>query len=212
MTKKKSEDNWLFEITPHYSLLHLNLKESWRYRDLLWLFVKRDVVTVYKQTILGPLWYFIQPLFTMVIYTFIFNRVAGIGTDGIPAYLFNLSGIVTWNYFKDTLTATSDTFKKNEQIFGKVYFPRIVMPMSIIVSNLLKYGIQLLIFIGFYLYYVLIEGMNIHPTISLVFFPFLVLVMGVFGLGLGMIFSSLVTKYRDLTFLLTFGIQLLIAV
>ena len=115
----------------------------------MWLFVKRDVVTLYKQTVLGPLWYFIQPLFTMVIYTFIFNRVAGIGTDGIPAYLFNLSGIVTWNYFKDTLTATSDTFKKNEQIFGKVYFPRIVMPMSIIVSNLLKYGIQLLIFIGF---------------------------------------------------------------
>jgi lipopolysaccharide transport system permease protein len=167
------------------------------------------VVTLYKQTILGPLWYFIQPLFTMVIYTFIFNRVAGIGTDGLPAYLFNLSGIVTWNYFKDTLTATSDTFKKNENIFGKVYFPRIVMPMSIIVSNLLKYCIQLLIFIGFYLYYVLIEGMSIHPSPSLVFFPILVLLMGMFGLGLGMIFSSLVTKYRDLTFLLTFGIQLL---
>ena len=118
MTKNKSEEDWLFEITPHHSLLHLNLKEVWRYRDLLWLFVKRDVVTLYKQTILGPLWYFIQPLFTMVIYTFIFNRVAGIGTDGIPAYLFNLSGIVTWNYFKDTLTATSDTFKKNENIMS----------------------------------------------------------------------------------------------
>ena len=201
------EQDWLFEISPQHNLLDLKLKEVWRYRDLLILFVKRDIVTVYKQTILGPLWYFIQPLFTMVIFTVIFNKVAGISTGNVPSYLFNLTGIVTWNYFRDTLMATSDTFKKNENIFGKVYFPRMIMPMSIVISNLLKYGIQMLIFIGFYLFYVF-QGAAVHPDKSIVFLPLLVLMMGILGLGLGMIFSSLVTKYRDLTFLLTFGIQL----
>lgn len=172
------------------------------------LFVRRDIVTVYKQTILGPLWYFIQPLFTMVVFTVIFNKVAGISTGNIPSYLFNLSGIITWNYFRDTLMATSNTFRKNEYIFGKVYFPRIIMPMSIVISNLLKYGIQILIFIGFYFYFYFIQEANIHPDKSIVFLPVLIIVMGLFGLGLGMILSSLVTKYRDLTFLLIFGIQL----
>ena len=208
MNKTPQEQDWLFEITPKHNLLQLNLKEVWRYRDLLWLFVKRDVVTLYKQTILGPLWYFIQPLFTMVIFTVIFNKVAGIETGGIPSYLFNLGGIVTWNYFRDTLTATSDTFKLNENIFGKVYFPRIIMPMSIIVSNLLKYGIQMLIFIAFYLYYIFVQDISIQPNSSIVFLPVLVLVMAMLSLGLGMIISSMVTKYRDLKFLLTFGIQL----
>ncbi len=175
---------------------------------MLWLFVKRDVVTIYKQTILGPLWYLIQPLFTMVIYTVIFNKVAGISTGEVPAYLFNLAGIVTWNYFSESLSKTSDTFKANENIFGKVYFPRIIMPLSIIVSNLLKFGIQMLIFIGFYLYFVFVQGVNIHPDSSIIFLPVLILIMAMIGLGLGMIFSSLVTKYRDLKFLLAFGIQL----
>ncbi len=203
------KEDWLFEITPKKSLLDLNLKEVWQYRDLLMLFVKRDVITLYKQTILGPIWYLIQPLFTMVIFTIIFNKVAEISTGTIPTYLFNLAGIVTWNYFRDTLMATSDTFKKNENIFGKVYFPRIIMPLSIVVSNLLKYGIQLLIFIGFYLFFVFIKGDVITPNKSIVFFPFVIVFMAMFGLGLGMIISSMVTKYRDLTFLVTFGISLL---
>ena len=203
------EQKWLFVITPKTKLIDLNLKEVWQYRDLLMLFVKRDVITLYKQTILGPLWYLIQPLFTSVIFTLVFNDIAGISTGTIPPFLFNLAGVTTWNYFKECLTATSDTFKKNEQIFGKVYFPRIIMPMSIIVSNLLKFGIQLIILIAFYLYFVLFTEHNIRPNIYVLFLPILIAFMGMLGLGLGMIISSMVTKYRDLTFLVSFGVQLL---
>ena len=203
------KENWLFNISPKNNTFNLNLKEVWQYRDLLFLFVKRDVVTLYKQTILGPLWYLIQPLFTSVIFTLVFNNVAGIQTGEIPPFLFNLAGITTWNYFKECLIATSDTFKKNEQIFGKVYFPRIIMPMSIVVSNLLKFGIQLLIFLGFYLYYVFYTTTVVRPNQLLFLFPVLILIMGMLGLGLGMIISSMVTKYRDLTFLVSFGTQLL---
>lgn len=203
----KSE-KWLFEITPKSGLLDLKLKEVWRYRDLLMLFVRRDVITLYKQTILGPLWYVIQPLFTSVIFTIIFNKIAGIETGGIPPFLFNLAGITIWNYFKECLTATSDTFKKNEAIFGKVYFPRIIIPLSLVISNLLKYVIQFGIFIAFYIYYVL-KGHVIAPNSYLLLYPLLIICMGVLGLGLGMITSSMVTKYRDLTFLVSFGIQLL---
>ncbi|AQS93275.1 ABC transporter permease [Polaribacter sp. BM10] len=202
------KDKWLFEITPKNNLLDLNLKEVWQYRDLLLLFVKRDVVTLYKQTILGPLWYLIQPLFTSVIFTLVFNNIAGISTGEIPPFLFNLAGVTTWNYFKECLTATSDTFKKNEAIFGKVYFPRVIMPMSIVISNLLKFGIQIFIFVCFYLYYVIL-GYDILPNIYILFFPLLIIAMGMIGLGLGMIISSMVTKYRDLTFLVSFGVQLL---
>lgn len=202
------QEKWLFEITPKKSLLDLNLKEVWQYRDLLFLFVKRDVVTLYKQTILGPLWYLIQPLFTSVIFTLVFNNIAGISTGTVPPFLFNLAGVTVWNYFKECLTATSDTFKKNEAIFGKVYFPRVIMPMSIVVSNLLKFGIQIFIFICFYLYYYSI-GYEITPNRYILFFPILIIAMGMIGLGLGMIISSMVTKYRDLTFLVSFGVQLL---
>ncbi len=205
---KNQEENWLFEIKPQSNFFSLNLKEIWRYKDLLVLFVKRDVVTLYKQTILGPLWYLIQPIFTSVVFTLIFNGVAGIDTGAIPSFLFNLAGITVWNYFKECLVATSDTFKKNEAIFGKVYFPRVIMPMSIVVSNLLKFGIQLFVFIGFYIYFVA-SGHVVRPNIMLVAFPLLILVMGMLGLGLGMIISSMVTKYRDLTFLVQFGVQLL---
>jgi lipopolysaccharide transport system permease protein len=212
MNKQTSDkDNWLFEITPQNKLLSLNLKEVWQYRDLLMLFVKRDVVTLYKQTILGPLWYLIQPLFTSVIFTIIFNKVAGIETGNIPPFLFNLAGVTSWNYFKECLTATSDTFKKNANLFGKVYFPRIIMPMSIVISNLLKFGIQLAVFIGFYLYYVA-NGMTVYPSTLVLLYPVLILVMAMLGLGLGMIISSMVTKYRDLTFLVGFGVQLLMYV
>jgi lipopolysaccharide transport system permease protein len=206
---EEHQEKWLFEIKPKDHLFRLNISEIWRYRDLVTQFVRRDVVTLYKQTILGPLWYFIQPLFTMVIFTIVFNNLAGISTGNIPSYLFNLAGIISWNYFSSALTETSDTFKKNENIFGKVYFPRIIMPLSTVISNLLKYGIQLLIFIGFYLYYTFIEGLPIRPDITILFLPFLILIMAMLGLGLGMIFSAMVTKYRDLTFLLNFGVQLL---
>ncbi len=209
MNKKVFEkDEWLYEIKPKTSNFSLNLKEVWQYRDLLFLFVNRDIVTVYKQTILGPLWYLIQPLFTSIIFTIIFNNVAGIETGSIPPFLFNLGGIMVWNYFTSCLNDTSDTFKKNANIFGKVYFPRVIMPLSIVISNLLKFGIQFLIFVAFYIYYVY-EGMEIRLSTVSLLFPLLVVLMGFLGLGLGMIISSMVTKYRDLSFLVGFGVQLL---
>jgi lipopolysaccharide transport system permease protein len=211
---RKEEENiqdWLFEIKPKDNLFSLNTKEVWQYRDLLFLFVKRDIVTVYKQTILGPLWYLIQPLFTSIIFTIIFNNVAGIKTGSIPPFLFNLAGVMVWNYFTSCLNDTSDTFKKNASIFGKVYFPRIIVPLSIVVSNLLKFGIQFLIFIVFYIYY-FFNGMMVNLSSIALLFPFLVMIMGLLGLGLGMIISSLVTKYRDLSFLVGFGVQLLMYV
>lgn len=210
-THKYSDDEWLYEIKPKDNFFSLHLKEVWKYRDLLFLFVKRDVVTVYKQTILGPLWYLIQPLFTSVIFTIIFNNVAGIDTGKVPAFLYNLAGIIVWNYFTSCLTETSDTFKKNAAIFGKVYFPRLIMPLSVVISNLLKLGIQLLIFIGFYIYYLLIGNQFVLNSYVLLF-PVLVGLMGFLGLGTGMIISSLVTKYRDLSFLIGFGVQLLMYV
>ena len=206
------ENQWLYTISSKKKLIDLNFNEIWRYRDLLFLFVKRDIVTVYKQTILGPLWYIIQPLFTSVIFTLIFNNLANIPTgNGVPAFLFNLAGITSWNYFKECLTGTSNTFTSNQNIFGKVYFPRVIMPMSLVVSNLLKLGIQLLVFIAFYIYYVFftLEASQVSPQKTIVFLPFLIVLMGILGLGLGMIISSMTTKYRDLTFLVTFGVQLL---
>jgi lipopolysaccharide transport system permease protein len=207
-TTKNIENEWLFEITPKNKFLSLNLKEVWQYRDLLMLFVKRDVVTLYKQTVLGPLWYLIQPLFTSITFTIIFNNVAGIETGTIPPFLFNLAGITVWNYFTACLNDTSDTFKKNAAIFGKVYFPRVIMPISIVISNLLKFGIQFLIFLGFYIFYYF-QGAAMNLNVSLLFFPLLVALMGILGLGLGMFISSLVTKYRDFSFLISFGVQLL---
>ena len=204
-------NDWLYEIKPKEGLLRLNLKEVWQYRDLLLLFVKRDVVTLYKQTVLGPLWYVVQPLITSLIFTLIFNNIANISTGTIPPFLFNLAGVTTWNYFKDCLTDTADTFKKNEAIFGKVYFPRIIMPLSIIVSNLIKFGIQLAILGAFYSYF-LASGYDLKPNNFIILFPILVLFMAMLGLGLGMIISSMVTKYRDLTFLVSFGVQLLMYV
>ncbi|MFK7831986.1 MAG: ABC transporter permease [Winogradskyella sp.] len=207
----KKDDGWLYVISNKRKLVDFNFKEIWQYRDLLFLFVKRDIITLYKQTILGPLWYLIQPLFTALIFTLIFNNLGSIKTDGIPPFLFNLAGITAWNYFKDCLTNTSSTFTKNQNIFGKVYFPRVILPMSVTISNLLKFGIQLLIFIGFYCYYLFL-GIDLNLNSNLVLFPLYVIVMGMLGLGLGMILSSLTTKYRDLTVLLTFAVQLLMYV
>nr|WP_315217651.1 ABC transporter permease [uncultured Flavobacterium sp.] len=202
------EKEWLFEITPKNKFFTLNLKEVWQYRDLLLLFVKRDVVTVYKQTVLGPLWYLIQPLFTSITFTIIFNTVAGIATGTVPPFLFNLAGIMVWNYFTACLTGTSDTFRSNAAIFGKVYFPRLIMPLSTVISNLLKFGIQFLIFLAFYVFYYF-QGAAIRWNGSLLFFPLLIALMGILGLGLGMLISSMVTKYRDLSYLIGFGVQLL---
>ena len=199
---------WLFEITPKNKFFSLNLKEVWQYRDLLMLFVKRDVVTVYKQTVLGPLWYLIQPLFTSITFTIIFNNLAGISTGTVPPFLFNLAGITVWNYFTACLTGTSNTFGANAGIFGKVYFPRLIVPISIVISNLIKFGIQFLIFIAFSIFYYL-KGATVGLNGSVVFFPLLIVLMGFLGLGLGMFISSLVTKYRDFSNLIGFGVQLL---
>ncbi len=212
MKKTDEETNWLYTISPQKNALDLNFREIWRYRDLLFLFVKRDVVTLYKQTILGPLWYFIQPLFTSVIFTLVFNNIADIKTgNGVPSFLFNLAGITAWNYFSACLNDTSDTFKKNQGIFGKVYFPRVIMPMATVLSNLLKFGIQFLVFVCFYIYFVFFTDVafNTSPTVAIIWLPLLVFTMAFLGLGFGMMISSMTTKYRDLTFLVGFGVQLL---
>ncbi|WP_027126473.1 ABC transporter permease [Gelidibacter mesophilus] len=205
------QDQWLYTISSKHKLIDLNFKEIWRYRDLLILFVKRDIVTVYKQTILGPLWYIIQPLFTSVIFTLIFNNLGQISTDGVPPFLFNLAGITAWNYFRECLTGTSSTFTTNQSIFGKVYFPRVIMPMSITISNLLKFGIQMGIFIGFYSYYAF-QGQTLGFNNHIFLLPVYIVMMALLGLGLGMIISSMTTKYRDLTVLVSFGVQLLMYV
>jgi lipopolysaccharide transport system permease protein len=209
--KEAKKQDWLFEITPKNNFFELNLREIWNYRDLIFLFVKRDVVTVYKQTVLGPLWYLIQPLFTSITFTIIFNNLAGIDTGKVPPFLFNLAGIIIWNYFTSCLNSTSDTFKNNASMFGKVYFPRLIVPISVVISNLLKFAIQFLIFIVFFIYFYY-QGAAISLNATVLFFPFLVVLMGVLALGLGMIISSMVTKYRDLTYLIGFGVQLLMYV
>ncbi len=204
----QKEEEWLYEISPKRKVIDLNFKEIWRYRDLLLLFVKRDIITVYKQTILGPLWYFIQPLFTSVIFTLVFNNIASISTGTVPPFLFNLTGITAWNYFSQCFTGTSNTFGANAGIFGKVYFPRVIMPLKTVISNLFKFGIQLLILIVFYFYFIF-KGFEISPNFNLILFPVYVLLMALMGLGAGMTISSLTTKYRDLTVLIGFATSLL---
>ena len=197
-------------ITPNRGWFDLNLYEIWRYRDLLWIFVKRDFTTFYKQTILGPLWFFIQPLISTIVFTVIFNRVAGIPTDEIPPFLFYMSGIIAWNYFSSCLTSTSGTFTTNAGLFGKVYFPRVIVPLSTVVSGLFRFGVQLLMFLGFYFYYLKSGKYQINPSVQiLLFLPILIIQMAMLGQGLGMIISSLTTKYRDLNYLVSFGTQLM---
>ena len=207
-----SKDNiieeWDLTIEPQTSLFELKLKDVWRYRDLLWMFVKRDFVSFYKQTILGPLWFFIQPLFTTIIYTFIFGGLANLSTDGLPQPLFYMAGITAWNYFADCITKTSTVFKDNANIFGKVYFPRLIMPLSIVVSNLVRFGVQMLLLFIMMCYYAMYDA-SFTVTKAILLFPVLVLLMALLGLGLGLIITALTTKYRDLAFLVTFGIQLL---
>lgn len=208
-TVSGSEGEWTEIISPKKGLLDINIAELWRYRDLIMLFVKRDFVSVYKQTILGPLWLIIQPIFTTLIFMVVFTRVAKISTNDIHPVLFYLSGITLWNYFSDCFNKTSNTFVSNAGIFGKVYFPRLVSPISIVISNLVKLGIQTLLFTGIWVYLIAKGETNMAVNSAIFLMPFLVLLMAIMGLGLGIIFSSLTTKYRDLTFLLQFGIQLL---
>jgi len=206
-TTQLPSEHWDIIISPKRSLFELNLREVWNYRDLLGLFVRRDIVAQYKQTILGPLWYFIQPLLTTIMFTIIFGKLAGISTDGIPPMLFYLAGITNWNYFAECLNKTSTTFRDNQNLFGKVYFPRLVVPLSIVLSNLVRYGIQLLLFIAFYIYF-LLQGASIHPNATAFLLPLLVLLLAGLGLGFGLLITAMTTKYRDLVFLVQFGVQL----
>src|SRR5512139_1453894 len=200
---------WTMDIEPQRSLFDLHLGELWRYRDLVMLFVRRDFVAVYKQTILGPLWYLIQPLLTTVTFTFIFGQVASLPTDGLPKFLFYMSGTVVWSYFAACLTKTSETFVQNAHLFGKVYFPRMAVPVSILISNLITFLIQFVLLVAFIIYFVL-RGTSIQPNwLWIALSPLLILMMAGLGLGFGIIISSLTTKYRDLRFLVTFGVQLL---
>jgi lipopolysaccharide transport system permease protein len=203
--------DWDLIIKGHTSLFDIKFNDLWRYRDLLIMFVKRDFVSFYKQTILGPLWFFIQPIFTTIVFTFVFGNLAGISTDGLPQQLFYLTGITSWNYFSDCLTKTSTVFKDNANIFGKVYFPRLIMPLSIVVSNLVRFGVQLilLLFMMGYFYFFPVNDSHFKITTAILFFPFLVLLMALLGLGIGLIITAITTKYKDLTFLVTFGVQLL---
>lgn len=208
--KKETTGEWSLVLRPKSGWFDIDLGELWRYRDLLVLFVKRDFAAQYKQTILGPLWFLIQPLLTTIVFTVIFAGVAKIPTDGHPAMLFYLAGTTPWNYFATCLTKTSNTFVANAGLFGKVYFPRLVVPLSIVVSNMVQFSIQFLLFFGFLGYYLLV-GAVIHPQYGLILAltPALLLLMALLGMGIGIIVSSLTTKYRDLTHLVSFGVQLL---
>ena len=195
-------------ITPQNNLFDLRLAEIWQYRDLLMLFVRRDFVAKYKQTILGPVWFFIQPIFQTAVLAIVFGGMAGLSTDGVPPILFYLAGVTAWNYFSNCLRTTSNTFTNNASLFGKVYFPRAVTPLSIVISNLIQFGIGLLLFLILYAFYAF-KGRVFHPNLSLLFLPLLIVIMGFMGLGLGMLISAMTTRYRDLQYLVEFGVQLL---
>ena len=201
------EEHWDMIIQPKAHLFDLNLKEVWRYRDLLLLFVKRDFIAQYKQTILGPLWHLIQPIFTTIMFLLVFGKIANIPTDGVNSVLFYMSGITIWNYFSSCLNATSSTFVANAGIFGKVYFPRLVIPLSTVLSNMVKFGIQFLLLLTMMIFYSF-KGYPIHFGITWLWIPVLLIMMAGLGLGLGIIISSLTTKYRDLTVLISFAVQL----
>lgn len=194
-------------IKPQNKLFEIDFKEIWRYRDLLMMFIKRDIVTQYKQTILGPTWYFIQPALTTIMYMVVFGGIAGISTDGLPQPLFYLAGIVLWQYFSECLNKTSATFTQNQHIFGKVYFPRLISPLSNVLSNLVRMSIQFLLFLIVYVYYVAV-GVDVMPNAYALLLPLLIVMLAGLSLGFGIIISSMTTKYRDLTILFTFIVQL----
>lgn len=206
---KIESEQWDLIIQPQRKLLDLHLGDLWKYRDLVMLFVRRDFVSVYKQTILGPLWYLIQPLLTTITFTVIFGNIAKLPTDGLPQFLFYMSGTVVWSYFANCLTKTSETFVQNANLFGKVYFPRLAVPVSILFSNLITFLIQFIVFLFFVIYFML-QGTQIQFNwLWVALSPVLIMMMAGLGLGLGIIVSSLTTKYRDLRFLVQFGVTLL---
>ena len=202
------EDKWDKITKPKRHHFDLNLMEIVKSKYLLFLFVKRDFISIYKQTILGPLWFFIQPILTTLIFTVVFGKIAGISTDGLPKILFYLSGITFWNYFSECLTKTSNTFIENQHIFGKVYFPRLILPLSIVCSSLMKFGIQFLLFIVIWIYYNVQPEYTFKPNEYIILFPLLIILTGLLSLGIGIIITSITTKYRDFRFLIQFGIQL----
>jgi lipopolysaccharide transport system permease protein len=195
-------------IKPQTSLFEVDIKELWVYKDLIYMYIKRDIVTFYKQTVMGPLWFVIQPILTTVMFMFVFGNLAGLSTDGIPQPLFYFSGIILWNYFSDCLTRNSKIFIENQGVFGKVYFPRLVVPISITISNLVRFFIQFFIFVIIYFYYFFQTDGGVNPNAYILLLPVLILLAAGLSLGFGIIFSSMTTKYRDLTFLLQFGVQL----
>lgn len=207
--KEYSDDYWDLVIEPRSSLFQIDLKEIWKFRDLLRMFVKREIVQFYKQTILGPLWFFIQPLLTTIVYMIVFGQIAKLSTDGKPQILFYLSGVVLWNYFADVLNNTAATFRENAQLFGKVYFPRIIAPAAKAISNLLKLLIQLGLFFAIYIYMVVTGQFEFSISWTIFLLPLLILILFNLGMGLGMIVTSMTAKYKDLIFLITFGVQLL---
>ena len=202
-----SDAQWDFTIERRSSLFSLKLDELWHYRDLLLMYVKRDFVTYYKQTILGPLWFFIQPAITTIMFMLVFGKIAGISTDGLPQPLFYMAGLLCWNYFADCLNRCSTTFTTNQNVFGKVYFPRLVVPLSIVISNLVKMGVQAILFAIIYVYYICI-GYHCAVNAYALLLPLLILMLAGLGLGFGLIITSITTKYRDMTYLITFGVQL----
>jgi lipopolysaccharide transport system permease protein len=202
-------ENWDLIIKPRSKWIDLKLRELWLYRDLLFLFVKRDFVSVYKQTILGPLWFFVQPILSTIIFMIIFYHFGKLSTDGAPPELFYLGGLTLWNYFSDCLTKNSETFLQNQNIFGKVYFPRLIMPLSVVVANLMKLAVQFTLFLLVWLYFYYFKPGRIAPNATAYLFPLFVLIISGLSLGFGIIFSSLTTKYRDMKFLLQFGVQLM---
>lgn len=205
---KEHDEEWDLIISPPQKKVSINLKEVWNYRDLIWMFMKRDFAAQYKQTILGPLWHILQPLLTTLIFVVVFSNIADISTDGLPPVLFYLSGLTIWNYFSSCFQTTSTVFVANAYIFGKVYFPRLVMPISIVISNLIKFLIQFMVLLAVMFWYCL-DGVAISVGLSVIYIPFLLAMMAGISLGMGIIISSLTTKYRDFTVLVTFGIQLL---
>jgi len=207
---EQNHEKWDTVINPSSGWLDIRLYDVWRYRDLLWMFVKRDFISVYKQTILGPLWYLIQPILTTIMFIVIFGNVAKIPTGGMPPILFYLTGLTVWNYFSSCLTKVSSTFLINANIFGKVYFPRLVVPLSNVVSNLISFAIQFGLLAVVAVYYVIFKGYVLHITSYLLLLPVILLLIAGLSLGLGIIISSLTTKYRDLSYLVGFGVQLLL--
>jgi lipopolysaccharide transport system permease protein len=205
----EQEQQWDLEIKAKSNVFDIDFKEIWRYRDLLWIFVYREIAFFYKQTILGPLWFLIQPLLTTIMFVVVFGNIANIPTDGKPKILFYLSGVILWNYFADALNSTASTFKDNAAIYGKVYFPRVISPIAKVFSNLIKFFIQLILFFAIYFYLVFTGATTFEVNINILLMPILLIIMINLGLGMGMIISSMTTKYKDLIFLVTFGVQLL---